>query len=117
MLPRPPSSSRNDTRCPYTTRFRSIVAPPHIVHQRPQPPRVMDEMAQILARARAAGRLEHRRGDAVLDQIFVERGIVLEIDFAAPARRLVERRLRDIEVPALDDLGQDRKSTRLNSSH
>ena len=46
------------------------------------------------------GGLEHQPVEPGLDEIVVERGIVLEIDLRAAARDLVERRLGDEEVPA-----------------
>src|SRR3546814_3573939 len=42
---------------------------------------------------------------ARIDQIVFERGVVLQIDLAASLRDLVERRLRDVEMAVLDDLG------------
>ena len=53
----------------------------------------------------AALRFEHARIEALRDQVAIEGRLVLEIDFALPARDLVQRRLRDEEVPGLDDLG------------
>ena len=66
---------------------------------------MVDERAQVVAGARAARRLQHASRDAVLHEILVERRIVLEVHLRPAARRLVKRRLRDEEVPGLDDLG------------
>src|SRR3546814_20809597 len=90
MIRRPPTSTRTDTRFPYTTLFRS-----------------RDDQ-RALALARRADEVEDARRlvldgrvDGVERQLLVriERGQIVEID-AVPHR-----------------FGIDRKSTRLNSSH
>src|SRR5690606_16077201 len=43
--------------------------------------------------------------DPLLDQVILKRGLVLEIDLRAAAADLVKRRLRDIEMPRLDQFG------------
>src|SRR3546814_7181537 len=83
----------------------------HITHQRAQGPGVVDQVAQIVARPRAARAFEQQRVDARIDQIVFERGVVLQIDLAASLRDLVERRLRDVEMAVLDDLGRSEEHT------
>src|SRR3546814_9477679 len=66
---------------------------------------MLDQHPQVAPRAGAARAFEQQRVDPGIDEIIFERVIVLEIDFAAPLRDLVERRLGDVEMPVLDDLG------------
>ena len=67
---------------------------------------MVGQLAQIVAACAAPRAVSSRiSADAGVDQIIVERGIVLEIDFGAALGDFVERRLGDVEVPALDDLG------------
>src|SRR3546814_17281289 len=97
MIRRPPRSTRTDTLFPYTTRFRSL--------HRQQPVRV-DHARLELQRATNGGlRRGHLAGEH-LEQAAQVKDI---------GRRGIERlRMRQ----ALErELVQDRKSTRLNSSH
>ena len=57
---------------------------------------------QIGAAARAGRRGEHQIAGASFDKIILQRRIVLQIDFRTAARDLVERRLGDKQVPAVD---------------
>src|SRR3546814_3068237 len=66
---------------------------------------MIGEGAKVGARAGAFGRLQHLSADAGIDEIFVELGVVLEIDFRPALGDFVKRRLGDVEMPALDDLG------------
>ncbi len=62
-------------------------------------------LAQIGAGALVAGgEAEHRVLEPGGDQIVLERALVLEILLGLAARHLVERRLRDVEMAALDQL-------------
>src|SRR3546814_13049920 len=58
-----------------------------------QPPAMLDQHPQVAPRAGAARAFEQQRVDPGIDELIFERVIVLEIDFAAPLRDLVERRL------------------------
>ena len=63
----------------------------------------------ISARSRAgavvaAGELQHRLLEPGRDQIVLERALVLEVGLGRAALHLVERRLGDEEVAALDQL-------------
>ena len=65
----------------------------------------LDQPAQILAGAVLPGiELEHGILDAGADQEVLERALVLEVLLGLAARDLVERRLRDEEMAAIDDL-------------
>ena len=67
--------------------------------------RIVDQRAQVRAGAGLAGvQLQHRVFEAGVDQIILERVLVLEILLGTSARHLVERRLRDEEMAAVDDL-------------
>src|SRR3546814_19612213 len=99
MIRRPPRSTRTDTLCPDTTRFRSVLI------------------------AAAEGRLAEGDGRALRDLRQVERGTD---SFAAaeqvsmlPKDRPAETVGRGIACADADGavLALDRKSTRLNSSH
>ena len=64
---------------------------------------VLDQRLQIAAAAvLAGGQLEHAVVETGLDQIVFQRAFVLEVLLGLAARHLVERRLRDIEIAALD---------------
>ena len=54
------------------------------------------------ARFVAGGQLEHAVVEAGRDQIILQRALVLQVLLGLAARHLVERRLRDIEVAAVD---------------
>ena len=75
----------------------------HRRHQPPGPQRLVDPLGQILARHLLAG---VQREDAIpqtgVQQVFVERAVVLQIHPAGALFRAVERRLRDVEIAALD---------------
>src|SRR3546814_15845973 len=66
---------------------------------------MLDQPAQILPRARAAGGFEEQRVDPGVNEIIFECGVVLEVHLAPPLRDLVERRLGDVEMAAFDDFG------------
>src|SRR3546814_7107606 len=115
MFRRPPRSTRTDTLFPYTTLFRSAL------EQRPG--RVADEV-------KAAEPLRQRLGRAlahVLDAQRVQeprqRGLAAAIDGGNQVLGPLGRdlagldRLRRRPVPLVGLALQDRKSTRLNSSH
>src|SRR3546814_17232653 len=98
MLRRPPRSTRTDTLLPYTTLFRSALVADNIVRQ------TEDALAEEV-RPFAEMLVEQRRARR------------LEEDQAAARNR---RRLVEPEGPvrqARTRIDQDRKSTRLNSSH
>ena len=71
--------------------------------QRAQAQRIDDDLAQILAGANFAGaELKRDILEALDDQIFLQRLLVLQILRRLAARHLIERRLGDIEMAALD---------------
>ena len=83
---------------------RGVKAARDIAHQRAHAARMFDQFAQIGARAGPALGFEHHRRQAGIDEIIVERAVILHIDFGTAARDFVERRLGDVEMPRLDDL-------------
>src|SRR3546814_11795789 len=92
MLRRPPRSSRTDTLFPYTTLFRAVGVGLGQREHRLQ--RTADHVLGFGLVVRALGGHGHVAGlDHVLEGLTLVRGV------------------------ALDRLDQDRKSTRLNSSH
>src|SRR3546814_6924625 len=111
MLRRPPRSTRTDTRFPYTTRFRSVVlreqAGDHRADVVRQPdPAKCCQFGELLVEFRIVA---HRAATEVsLDRAWRHR-----VDRnAAPAEFL-----RHVPGEHLARALQDRKSTRLNSSH
>ena len=82
-----------------------IVFARHEAEQVPHPEAMRDQFGQFARPARAARGLQHAALQALFGQIAIVGGLILEIDFRFAARHLVERRLRDEEVPGLHDLG------------
>src|SRR3546814_6681890 len=96
MIRRPPRSTRTDTLFPYTTLFRSAVL------------RIVDLRSNVLAADPRLG--EHAlglfdAGKGVAAELAGDGGVELEFQ---PCLDLIF---------ADESLGQDRKSTRMNSSH
>ena len=84
---------------------RAGIAGVQAVEQLADRARLLDELAQIGAGALLAGRKpQHRVLEAGGDQIVLERALVLQIVLGLAARHLVERRLGDVEMAALDQL-------------
>src|SRR3546814_14048354 len=106
MIRRPPRSPRTDTRVPYTTLFRSGHA--EIADDAALDQRLHDGVAAGVAeRDLATALLARRRGDAeAMARAFL--GDEVEEQVAQSQRLLPD--LRHVRL-------QDRKSTRLNSSH
>src|SRR5262249_16176814 len=74
--------------------------------QQPVEPRDhLDELLERRARQRRRALPAQREVlGTELDQVVLERGLVLQILLCAAALQAVERRLRDEQMPALDDL-------------
>src|SRR3546814_13696105 len=129
MIRRPPRSTRTDTLFPYTTLFRSIVGA--------QPQRRRDEALAVLvrefgqrgadraiggnpacddegARPRTGGERDAAAVDEAVDHRLLERGG--EVGDAMIAQRGGTRD-RALEPGEGEMRFEDRKSTRLNSSH
>src|SRR3546814_9081085 len=103
MIRRPPRSTRTDTLFPYTTLFRSPEEMPVALLLG----RGGDGMDLVIARVPL-------RGHALDDAALARRIPSLQQDDAAP----VVDDVRDLYLgEPLLQLGKDRKSTRLNSSH
>src|SRR3546814_5299511 len=105
MIRRPPRSTRTDTLFPYTTLFRSVAvgADAAQVERR-------EARAAVVHRAAGAGRHAGQIADQLLGI-----GRLTKPDFGL-AHHLNGARL--LEIGVLDARpGEDRKSTRLNSSH
>src|SRR5262249_5968777 len=67
--------------------------------------RLFDESAQVLAGPLDPGRrTQYRLLKAARDEVVLKRPLVLEILLGFASRDLVERRLRDEEMAAVDDL-------------
>src|SRR3546814_11371719 len=110
MNPRPPNSTRTDTLVPYTTLFRSdALGGSEHAHRWELAGAALDEGAAGVLEGAAGG--EHRVED--------EHGSPAELLGHAVHVRLGEVGLLVAGEPdeAGVGLGQDRKSTRLNSSH
>src|SRR3546814_4155991 len=107
MIRRPPRSTRTDTLCPYTTRFRSEVVAVDIDHRQ---------------RARAvAERAAHGDPDPPGADVEAEHGPV-GLDLRGVHAWPLSSATRVISTPrrpaaACQRASSDRKSTRLNSSH
>src|SRR3546814_1893703 len=111
MRRRPPRSTRTDTLFPYTTLFRSVDLLAHVVAGVVVVAR-QEGFPRLLTAIAVAGGEEHR-GHALLDEHIMVR---------SRENPLFGHRIRDQRHPhRRDRLGdkrpQDRKSTRLNSSH
>ena len=66
---------------------------------------MVDQRPQVLAGALLSAAFEQEAVETGVDEVFVEGGVVLEIDFRPAASDLVERRLGDEEVTVLDQVG------------
>src|SRR3546814_6700121 len=104
MIRRPPRSTRTDTLFPYTTLFRSFGAVGIADGQpdRPPLPPADGQTGPALDAARGC-RFDRPRGMA--------------LDRCDPARRLDEQARLLIHRHDIAGYAEDRKSTRLNSSH
>src|SRR3546814_12446993 len=92
MILRPPTSTRPDTRCPYTTLFRSL-------HFHERDCSVQRNHQKVIEEAPAPN-----LPDKVREKLF------------ASALKLT-RAINYAGAGIVDGAGEDRKSTRLNSSH
>src|SRR3546814_18790582 len=111
MIRRPPRSTRTDTLCPYTTLFRSdrirtcdILLPKQArdrAARLPEPPMPLGFMRSGSKRKERPGRGELRHAPESCD---IRSAAAAAIDLAA-------------EQGARRGADEDRKSTRLNSSH
>src|SRR3546814_12666215 len=101
MTPRPPRPTRTDTLCPYTTPFRSRDAP---AGNRGEPVGLVDLQAALL------GALHDRGGEGMLGATFDRRD---QREHLILAEAVHGEDVGELRLP----LSEDRKSTRLNSSH
>src|SRR3546814_4704100 len=113
MIRRSPRSTRTDTLFPYTTRFRSILSADRVSqgHTFTSKKKALEELSQLLARA---GDLD--AGD-ILGSLSAREKLGstgLGHGVAIPHGRMAGV---DDSIGAFIRLRQDRKSTRLNSSH
>src|SRR3546814_5996087 len=128
MIRRPPRSTRTDTLFPYTTLFRSRRLDAAIgLEHRGIARFVEDELSQfgVRQRVRLALPTAHQRNE-VRELAPRLRGQL--VGLGDPGRGVEQRRAlmpcilmdareRFVAEPALGDVDEDRKSTRLNSSH
>src|SRR3546814_20721292 len=107
MIRRPPRSTRTDTLCPYTTLFRS--APPSSKARRENDRwrSLSSFFCSMVARALCL---------AVEQPLAAQEGPG-EAGVEGGGDEVLEEQRRRIQVGHEGDAGQDRKSTRLNSSH
>ena len=67
--------------------------------------RAFDHPGEVVARdLGAVGQAQDRAFGAHLDQIVIQGGLILQVDLGLAARDFVQRRLRDVEIAALDQL-------------
>src|SRR3546814_4609180 len=127
MLRRPPRSIRTDTLFPYTTRFRSVGL---LADQVAREEDTFGDLLELLEEAPGSRRVLHHHLDflqlLLLFRLFL--GLVLVEPVAAQqravgvmrgllGRRFAAAQLVDHEGRVVVAPGQERKSTRLNSSH
>ena len=80
-----------------------VVAPVEAVEDMDDGPRLLDDLGKVGAGAVVAGgEMEDGVLDAGGDEVILERALVLEVELGGAALQLVERRLGDEDVPALD---------------
>src|SRR3546814_2701013 len=110
MIRRPPRSTRTDTLFPYTTLFRS----PHYVRRELVVER--DAPGRLLGRNRFLSR--HRQVDGRAGDESNGEGRVAELALLISKTSAERQRRRIVQfVIHLSKGSEDRKSTRLNSSH
>src|SRR3546814_18862935 len=98
MKRRPPRSTRNDTRCPYTTLFRSLLREKSVTKTAERLNVTQPAISAALQRLR----------EYLEDPLLERNGRKVELT----------QRAKDLAVPVREILLRiDRKSTRLNSSH
>src|SRR3546814_4820408 len=125
MIRRPPRSTRTDTLFPYTTLFRSLV-----LQRAPQPldKDVVEKAAAPIHRDAHAGILQALRpgpGGELAALVGVEDfwatialdRLVKRLDAEPGVQGVGEAPGQHLAAPPVHDRHQDRKSTRLNSSH
>src|SRR3546814_1015335 len=109
MIRRQPRSTRTDTRFPYTTLFRSIVA--HLGADQLEMAAHQSQGFRVDIEALFLRQMEQPQH---LDRLLLEQALAARIDAAALDLETVDG-LRPFHAGA--DRRQDRKRTRLNSSH
>ena len=82
-----------------------VITAGHKCHQAAHTACMIDQCAQIGARALSAGTFKHNAAKSELCKMVVERLVVLNVNFAAALRDLVQRRLRDEEMAVFDNFG------------
>src|SRR3546814_14233688 len=114
MIRRPPRSTRTDTLFPYTTLFRSQVDPEEEGDDdhRDRGELLREQSLRRIERARLADRMaQHAVDEAESGEERDERHEDRD------QRHQREAVLAEVEPDHVERLGEDRKSTRLNSSH
>ena len=75
------------------------------LHQSPELARLLDQGFELrTAELGAGGEPQHSPLDAGIDEVILQCPLVLEVDRGLALGGFVERRLGDVEVPALDHL-------------
>src|SRR3546814_3468236 len=110
MIRRPPGATRTDTLFPYTTLFRSRVAPAPPPDCWPQPARVSAAAVAVIRAKCFTGKSPSSKGrDSLFAAPLWARAV------AAVRRAFVTMGLHFYDIDG--GRPRDRKSTRLNSSH
>jgi len=110
MLSRLAKNDRSRASCSSSaasTRPRHAAARGRL-HLRPECDQALQQLLEVRAGHRRAARPEAHRPplDAALHQEAVQLAVVLDVGFRLAPLRAVQRRLRDEDVPAVDELGQ-----------
>src|SRR3546814_18500343 len=121
MIRRPPRSTRTDTLFPYTTLFRSLETYKMFAYDEGWARRINEAIDSGLTAEAAIERVQQRtrmRMREIDDPFLRERMHDLE-DLSNRLLRIVSGQLGTAEQPIREifQIVQDRKSTRLNSSH
>src|SRR3546814_5491269 len=116
MIRRPPRSTRTDTLFPYTTLFRSPIAVVDVEHAVDHAHLGGVDMAADDSVDALAPGLGHHRLLELADELHGVLHRVLQVGRQRPVAE-DELAAQEVEPGVHLDHGEDRKSTRLNSSH
>src|SRR3546814_15333966 len=111
MIRRPPRSTRTDTRFPYTTLFRSLITSATLTDHSGTDNSGDGTSGEAGHSADAWQAAEARLGVNHMTAALSRLSLPSPFDYARQTRILIVHDLKR------GDLNQDRKSTRLNSSH
>src|SRR3546814_4756279 len=119
MIRRPPRSTRTDTLFPYTTLFRSVPfgQAEHLGH--PEARGQQSPMGDLreFRRARRAARVKQSRDVGSFGRRVPGKRVAVGLAQQPLERKGIRRIFRAADEQDGFEIGRDRKSTRLNSSH